>query len=74
VTTATLLPARAAAEPEPTVRTVPPGLRPWQPGSELQGWLWTGLVTLLAAITRFWALGFPSSKSFDEVYYATEAQ
>lgn len=74
MTTATLLPARAEAEPPPDVRTVPPGLRSWQPGSELQGWLWTGLVTLLAAITRFWALGFPSSKSFDEVYYATEAQ
>ena len=32
------------------------------------------LVTALAAGTRFWALGFPPGKSFDEVYYATEAQ
>ena len=24
--------------------------------------------------TRFWALGFPPGKNFDEVYYATEAQ
>ena len=28
----------------------------------------------LASFTRLWALGFPQSKSFDEVYYATEAQ
>jgi dolichyl-phosphate-mannose--protein O-mannosyl transferase len=31
-------------------------------------------VTALAAVTRFWALGFPTGKSFDEVYYAVEAQ
>jgi dolichyl-phosphate-mannose-protein mannosyltransferase len=53
---------------------VPVALRPWQPGSSLQSWVWTALVTALAAGTRFWALGFPQSKSFDEVYYATEAQ
>jgi dolichyl-phosphate-mannose--protein O-mannosyl transferase len=32
------------------------------------------LITALAALTRLWALGFPPGKSFDEVYYATEAQ
>lgn len=32
------------------------------------------LVAALAAVTRFWTLGFPTTKSFDEVYYATEAQ
>src|SRR6185437_4993006 len=74
VTTATLLPARSESSPAHEVRPVPPALRPWQPGSALQAWLWTALVTALAAGTRFWALGFPHSKSFDEVYYATEAQ
>ncbi len=55
-------------------RSVPLALRPWRPDSALNSWIWTLAVTLLAAGTRFWALGFPSSKSFDEVYYATEAQ
>ena len=36
--------------------------------------MWALLVTALAAGTRFWAVGFPHEKSFDEVYYATEAQ
>ncbi len=74
MTTATLLPAPPQPGPAQYVRTVPVALRPWQPGSALQGWLWTALVTALAAGPRFWALGFPQSKSFDEVYYATEAQ
>ena len=38
------------------------------------GWLVTAGVTVLAVVTRFWALGSPSGKVFDEVYYATEAQ
>ena len=38
------------------------------------GWAITALVTAIAAFTRFWALGSPHGKSFDEVYYATEAQ
>ena len=42
--------------------------------SAARSWLWTLLVTALAAGTRFWALGFPEGKSFDEVYYAVEAR
>jgi dolichyl-phosphate-mannose--protein O-mannosyl transferase len=38
------------------------------------GWLITGVVLLVAGFTRFWALGFPPGKDFDEAYYATEAQ
>jgi len=34
----------------------------------------TAVVTAVAIGTRFWALGFPHTKNFDEVYYATEAQ
>jgi dolichyl-phosphate-mannose--protein O-mannosyl transferase len=56
------------------VREVPAALSTWRPASSLQSWLWTLLVALLAAVTRFWSLGFPTSKSFDEIYYATEAQ
>jgi dolichyl-phosphate-mannose-protein mannosyltransferase len=32
------------------------------------------VIAILAAFTRFWALGFPHQKIFDEVYYSTEAQ
>ena len=73
MTTATLPPARTSPAPQPT-RVVPPALRGWRPDSVLTSWLWTLLVTAVAAVIRFWALGFPETKSFDEVYYATEAQ
>ena len=29
---------------------------------------------ILAGFTRFWALGFPNEKIFDEAYYPVEAQ
>lgn len=64
---------RARSVPE-QVREVPPALRPWRPDSPQASWAWALLVTAIAAGTRFWALGFPSTKVFDEVYYATEAQ
>jgi dolichyl-phosphate-mannose-protein mannosyltransferase len=34
----------------------------------------TAALTVVAALTRFWAIGSPPGKNFDEVYYATEAQ
>jgi dolichyl-phosphate-mannose-protein mannosyltransferase len=74
VTAATLLPTRDVATPAPTARPVPETLVRWRPASAVQSWFWTLLVTAVAAGTRFWALGFPATKSFDEVYYATEAQ
>lgn len=55
-------------------RVVPPSLQPWVPTSRPLGWLLLAVVVVVAAFTRFWALGFPSTKSFDEIYYATEAQ
>lgn len=55
-------------------RERPASLTRWRPESLLTSWLWTLAVTALAAGTRFWALGFPHDKSFDEIYYATEAQ
>ncbi len=74
MTTATLPRARSSAQAATQVREVPQALRQWRPDSALLSWAWAFLVTAIAAGTRFWALGFPSSKSFDEVYYATEAQ
>lgn len=72
--TLTAEPAATSSLPVESGRSLPPGLRGWQPDSVLASWLWALLVTAIAAGTRFWALGFPSTKSFDEVYYATEAQ
>ena len=74
MTSATLLSRRPAPAAVEAVRPVPAALRGWRPDSALRSWLWTLAVTALAAGTRFWALGFPEGKSFDELYYATQAQ
>ena len=71
---ATLQADRAAPADGDAVREVPAALRRWRPRSPLQSWGWALLVTAIAALTRFWAIGFPSEKIFDEIYYATEAQ
>jgi dolichyl-phosphate-mannose-protein mannosyltransferase len=60
-------------EQAPPPNRVPASLQPWPDPHPLVGWGLTALVFVIAAVTRFWALGFPSSKEFDEVYYATEA-
>ncbi len=39
----------------------------------LYGWLLPTLITLLAAILRFWNLGHPHSLVFDETYYVKDA-
>jgi dolichyl-phosphate-mannose--protein O-mannosyl transferase len=76
--TATLEAAADVAAPEttepPARRPVPAQLARWRDPHPWWGWLATLLVGAVAAITRFWALGFPPGKVFDEVYYATEAQ
>ncbi|MDT4959110.1 MAG: dolichyl-phosphate-mannose-protein mannosyltransferase [Pseudonocardiales bacterium] len=80
--TATLeAPARAdatdggdAKEPPQPARPVPAALAPWRDPHPWVGWLTLLLVTAVAAITRLWAIGFPHTKNFDEVYYANEAQ
>ena len=61
-------------EPPQPARPVPAALAPWRDPHPRVGWLIAVLVTVLAAFTRFWAVGFPHAKNFDEVYYATEAQ
>lgn len=65
--------AVSSAPAEPT-RPVPGSLQPWRDPAPIVGWIMTAAVLAIAAITRLWALGFPAGKSFDEVYYATEAQ
>jgi dolichyl-phosphate-mannose-protein mannosyltransferase len=62
------------AAPAEPVRRLPAALAPWHDPHPWVGWAITAALTAFAAITRFWALGFPPGKSFDEVYYATEAQ
>jgi dolichyl-phosphate-mannose-protein mannosyltransferase len=71
--TAEAPPHAAEVTPEPD-HPVPASLQRWRDPAPAIGWAVTGLVTAIAAFTRLWALGFPHGKSFDEVYYATEAQ
>ncbi len=78
--TATLEVADAADEVPDPDQSAPPGRpvpAPLQPWRDPHPWIGAAVALFtvaLASITRLWALGFPQSKSFDEVYYATEAQ
>ncbi|MCW2604457.1 MAG: glycosyl transferase family 39, partial [Pseudonocardiales bacterium] len=58
----------------PARREIPAPLRPTLPLDRARGWWVTLAIVAVAAITRFWALGWPRIKIFDEAYYATEAQ
>jgi dolichyl-phosphate-mannose--protein O-mannosyl transferase len=72
----------APGEPLEPTRPIPAALAPWRDPHPWHGWLATLVVTVIAALTRFWSLGFPPGKNlnpvdfknFDEVYYVTEAQ
>jgi dolichyl-phosphate-mannose-protein mannosyltransferase len=78
--TATLeAPERAGEEvapeaPAPPAHAVPPALEQWHDPHPWAARAVTLFTFTLACFTRLWALGFPQGKSFDEVYYATEAQ
>jgi dolichyl-phosphate-mannose--protein O-mannosyl transferase len=86
--TATLeAPAEAAPPPDEAAgplepRPIPAALQQWHDPHPWWARLTTAIVVVLAAFTRFWALGFPpglntvpqKGMNFDEVYYATEAQ
>jgi len=67
-------PGGESAEPPQPLRGAPAALAPWHDPNPWLGWAITAAVTVLAAFTRFWALGWPHGKTFDEVYYATESQ
>jgi dolichyl-phosphate-mannose-protein mannosyltransferase len=68
--------------PSAPARPAPAALAPWRDPHPVVGWLMTAAITVFAALTRFWALGFPpgqnavphSGMNFDEVYYTVEAQ
>jgi dolichyl-phosphate-mannose-protein mannosyltransferase len=68
-------PGEAGAEPE-RVPGRPPSalerLRVAMPGDVVTSWVATLVVTAVAAGFRFWGIGFPGEKVFDETYYATE--
>ena len=63
-----------AAPAAPPRRPVPAALELWHDPHPRIGWSIAAFTVAIAALTRLWALGFPQTKSFDEVYYATEAQ
>ncbi|MCL3776808.1 phospholipid carrier-dependent glycosyltransferase [Actinomyces sp. 186855] len=43
------------------------------PAVRLRGWVATGVVTLVAALTRLIGLGHPNGLMFDEIYYVKDA-
>lgn len=43
------------------------------PDDRARGWIATLAVTALAAVPRFWHLGYPNKLLFDETYYAKDA-
>jgi dolichyl-phosphate-mannose-protein mannosyltransferase len=58
----------------PPGQPVPAALAPWHDPHPRAAWLVTAFIFAIGCLTRLWAIGFPSGKQFDEVYYATEAQ
>ncbi len=48
-------------------------LTPPMPSDRLLGWLVPGVIALAGGVLRFWRLGVPSDKIFDEVYYPVYA-
>jgi dolichyl-phosphate-mannose-protein mannosyltransferase len=67
-------PPQRAGDAQAARRPVPRALLPTLPADRARGWWVTLAVVAIAAGTRFWALGWPRGKIFDEAYYATEAQ
>jgi dolichyl-phosphate-mannose-protein mannosyltransferase len=61
-------------EPPRPARPVPAALAPWRDPTPWVGWAVAAGLMVIAGFTRFWALGFPPDKIFDEAYYATESQ
>jgi len=65
-----------AAEPDEVAprRRVPASLVPWHDPNPWHGRFVALGLLVIAGFTRFWALGFPQTKVFDEAYYPVEAQ
>jgi len=64
----------AVSAPPRQARPIPAALAPWHDPRPWTGWLTLAALTVLSALTRFWSLGFPHQKIFDEAYYPIEAQ
>jgi len=69
-----------AADTERAVPVVSPGplvpVADFGPTDQVRGWVVTGVITLVAAITRFLNLGSPTDGGtpvFDEKHYAPQA-
>jgi dolichyl-phosphate-mannose-protein mannosyltransferase len=62
------------APPALEPREIPLALRPTLPTDRIRGLWVTVAIVIIAGFTRFWAVGWPREKIFDEAYYATEAQ
>ena len=60
------------AAPEQPPRPVPASLTPWRDPHPWVGRLVVVGLAILAGFTRFWGLGFPNEKIFDEAYYPVE--
>jgi dolichyl-phosphate-mannose--protein O-mannosyl transferase len=68
------VPASDIDEPDEPKRPVPAALQKWRDPRPWVGWLVMAGLAILAGFTRFWALGFPNEKIFDEAYYPVEGQ
>jgi dolichyl-phosphate-mannose-protein mannosyltransferase len=58
----------------PVRRPVPAALVPWRDPKPWIGWAVAAALALIAGLTRFWGLGFPNQKIFDEAYYPVEGR
>lgn len=71
-------PARVTTDPTPdlgppeSARSPLHRLRARMPSDPVLSWICTLTITAIAASLRFWNIGYPEGKIFDEVYYANE--
>jgi dolichyl-phosphate-mannose--protein O-mannosyl transferase len=61
-------------EPDQPPDPVPAALVKWRDPNPRIAWLIAAGLAVFAGFTRFWGLGFPNEKIFDEAYYPVEAQ
>jgi hypothetical protein len=71
---ATVADPQGPDEPVRPSHPAPAALQPWHDPRPWVSWLVVVCLGVLAGFTRFWSLGFPNEKIFDEAYYPVEAQ
>ena len=67
-------PADEPPDPPHPPRPVPAALQQWDDPQRALGWMITAVVTGVAIGTRFWALGFPHTRTSTRSTTPTEAQ